>query len=559
MTCKPLFRNDDVSFDTNMKFFPAFCNIFHKNGYRQLHAVTLRGLCNYAHTLEGKSCVYEGYPTLSQLDNMTIRKLSEPYRFEDNAELVAYLAASEDEIALHGFYHTNYQAMDYEKQLVEMRRGLELLQAIFPEKNIRFFVPPFNKINRFTRKAANELNLRVLGDEGVHLELELDSLIPEPGIWHRYHHHRFYPDSTYTYGNLSLPALDKALSAHKNADCNTPLPMPSFDYEGDIRLLERLIAEHDATCWFAETAKNRLDRRELNRAMGWIYSHIEPDAPIFEMGCGSGNNLVWLATRGYGNLGGSDREEKALAVSRGMAQSLGMSWNLLEGDILSPDHIPHNLALIMAVNSSIYLKDFRLEKFLNTCKEHLRENGCILMDIVDISFNSHSCNQWKSTQWKLPEQERSLPSEYQAPRLSSNEVKAIARKSGMKVVAALASFQVVPRYIYVFARENAEIIARRPLPILSMPEEMVHPTMDLIAQSGLFDWAWYRREYVRGPEVMDPLEHYVRFGAYKGYWPNPDFDSNLWRRKNMDLCDPTNPLAHALSSEKQFNTGTVYA
>lgn len=81
-------------------------------------------------------------------------------------------------------------------------------------------------------------------------------------------------------------------------------------------------------------------------------------------------------------------------------------------------------------------------------------------------------------------------------------------------------------------------------------EAMRSGTLDALQQailerSGLFDRQWYREQYVRGPELMDPLEHYVRFGAKKGYWPNPHFDTLSYRREGMHGMPPgLNPLLH---------------
>ena len=50
--CKPkqfesiIFRNDDVSFDSNVEHFREFCSVFHKYGYTQLHAINLYGRTN---------------------------------------------------------------------------------------------------------------------------------------------------------------------------------------------------------------------------------------------------------------------------------------------------------------------------------------------------------------------------------------------------------------------------------------------------------------------------------------------------------------------------------
>ena len=69
----------------------------------------------------------------------------------------------------------------------------------------------------------------------------------------------------------------------------------------------------------------------------------------------------------------------------------------------------------------------------------------------------------------------------------------------------------------------------------------------LLQKSGLFDSEWYRKTYVRGPEYMPPLEHFLRFGADKGYWPNPTFDTAWYQQTHMRQCPPElNPLLHYL-------------
>ena len=77
----------------------------------------------------------------------------------------------------------------------------------------------------------------------------------------------------------------------------------------------------------------------------------------------------------------------------------------------------------------------------------------------------------------------------------------------------------------------------------------------LLDDSGLFDRAWYRAAYVRGPEFMDPLEHYVRFGADKGNNPSAFFNTNWYRARYMNgKLAQLNPLLHycLLGRDKDF-------
>lgn len=69
---------------------------------------------------------------------------------------------------------------------------------------------------------------------------------------------------------------------------------------------------------------------------------------------------------------------------------------------------------------------------------------------------------------------------------------------------------------------------------------------DVIRVSGLFDAAWYLEAY---PDVaarnVDPLRHYIRYGAREGRDPNRFFSSSWYLANNPDVAKAgLNPLAH---------------
>ncbi|WP_446811084.1 glycosyltransferase [Methylomonas sp. 2BW1-5-20] len=209
---KPKFRNDDVCWDTPLDRFRSFCEIFQKNGLTQLHAVTLRGQLSSRYTFNGEPAEYKNEVSMGKMSNDTIRKLSQNLDFTVRKELIDYLNSTNDNIALHGLYHTDYSMMSYDEQKADIILGLELLRKIFPKKPICYFVAPFNRTNTDTYRACRELGLTVLAKEGIHLESTLEELNFTPKTWYRYHHHRFYPESTFNYYALSLEALDTALT-----------------------------------------------------------------------------------------------------------------------------------------------------------------------------------------------------------------------------------------------------------------------------------------------------------------------------------------------------------
>ena len=55
---------------------------------------------------------------------------------------------------------------------------------------------------------------------------------------------------------------------------------------------------------------------------------------------------------------------------------------------------------------------------------------------------------------------------------------------------------------------------------------------DLIRNSGLFDAEYYRAHYPDAAESgLDPVDHYLRIGAAKGYDPSPLFDTGYYARQ----------------------------
>jgi glycosyltransferase involved in cell wall biosynthesis len=209
---EPRFRNDDVGWDTPLERFAEFCRAFRERGFSQIHAVTLNGrVCNFA-THAGASCTYPGHANLGSLPNALIRELSAGMRFADRADLVAALAEGEDDIALHGLYHTDYARMTLQEQRDDIARGLAELDRLFPRKVVRTFVPPFNRFNADTAAACREHGLTLLASDGIHLEERILDAPAVPGAVYRYHHHRFYPESTARFYPTDMGTLCAALS-----------------------------------------------------------------------------------------------------------------------------------------------------------------------------------------------------------------------------------------------------------------------------------------------------------------------------------------------------------
>ena len=154
---------------------------------------------------------YAGFDSIARLTNDQIITLSQHTKFENRSDLIGFLNESEDSIACHGLYHTDFSQMGYTDQLSDITAALGILRRLFPRKPIKYFIPPFNRFNSETTAVCKSLGLSILAEQGVHFEEGLHRLTFQPGEWYRYHHHRFYPESAFRYFDLSLDALKACL------------------------------------------------------------------------------------------------------------------------------------------------------------------------------------------------------------------------------------------------------------------------------------------------------------------------------------------------------------
>lgn len=80
-------------------------------------------------------------------------------------------------------------------------------------------------------------------------------------------------------------------------------------------------------------------------------------------------------------------------------------------------------------------------------------------------------------------------------------------------------------------------------------ENYVSYQAEIIEKSGLFDKEYYLEKYDDvAYYLMDPVEHYIRKGAYEGKNPSRDFNSNYYLYYNSDVKEKKlNPLFHYIT------------
>ena len=458
-----------------------------------------------------------------------------------NPALYTYLKQQETQIAVCEVEYSEVRKLDLIEREKLFFECVGNIVKMFPEKRIFRYYPSMFKDRAFLQD-IQKYNFSII-DEVINIDQNTHKIRFEHGIWYRLSLKKmcFSPEK-------NILHLEKVLQDSLLNENTAFLPIPSHYYPHDLSILEDSCTRHNAQTWYVSTARERNLRKELKLALEWVYTHIHHDAFIFEMGCGSGNNLFWLAEYGYTHLSGSDIDPRALAVAGDMAAALGIPCCLFEGDILHPEHLPYNIDVLLAFNCTYLIKEFSLSYFLEGVKQHLSPRGCVILDQIDISFNTKEHNTIHSSQWNLPAEQQTRPSEY-CHRISLTEARTIAATHGLVLTHVIPSLQCIPRAIYIFSYSGIEF---HPCHTLPPQGEEAHLQNDIAAIfcSGLFDWEWYRQQYVHGPEYMDPLEHYIRFGYSKGYWPSPEFDPQSYRERYMRSEDVTNPLIHAIRHGK---------
>ncbi|HNR02684.1 MAG TPA: glycosyltransferase [Anaerolineaceae bacterium] len=99
-------------------------------------------------------------------------------------------------------------------------------------------------------------------------------------------------------------------------------------------------------------------------------------------------------------------------------------------------------------------------------------------------------------------------------------------------------------------KNDASIRTRlKNLPLLRLPRSYKHAkAKSLIEKSALFDAHWYTAKYPDVPGTgLDPLNHYLRYGAVEGRNPSASFNASRYLKENPDVkMSGINPLQHYL-------------
>lgn len=439
----PIFRNDDVSVETDVASFSQFCSIFHKYGYTQLHGITPYGWTHDAFFEDGINKVYPGEKNIAEMTPQEVIALSEDKYIGKNLELITYLNAIDDNIALHGPYHYNFTQLSEEEQIMALRKGLHILEKLFPNKKVKDFIAPFNKYNESTINACKKLGLKLHATEGVHLESFLhhsEDYVLDANETYRYHHHRFYDSSLFSHYDISLRKLHRFFM-------ETAQERPLLSVEKYRKIIE----ESGAQAWYAYAYKNFEKFEQCYSPYFWIRQNISREALIAETGCGAGGVLHMLWHEGFNNLYGFDIDPKSIDACRRISREMQSTIHFEERDCTLP--IENNsFDVILGMNWIYLLGNFGLKEFIERHLSRLKTGGYFIFDTIDIKFNEHPLHSFFTQDWKKEESER-RPSEYHQ-RFSEEEVIALLQKYSLSITETFIADYVIPRKIYVFKKTS---------------------------------------------------------------------------------------------------------
>ena len=215
--------------------------------------------------------------------------------------------------------------------------------------------------------------------------------------------------------------------------------------------IEELLRQSGAEPWHAHAISHRASRRHACVACRWLAEVVPAGAHVFEPGCGSGANLLWLGLQGAGRLSGADISAEAVSMGRQLAQDMQMRLDIWQDNCLKPARLPEAVDGMVSVNWLYHIPGASLGDFLHTYAPVLKPGGYLALDMVTRHYDRQPGNQWHTMDRALPEAQR-RPSEYTI-RLDRHEVEAIARGQGFRLERATCFILSRPqRAVYLLRR-----------------------------------------------------------------------------------------------------------
>lgn len=285
------------------------------------------------------------------------------------------------------------------------------------------------------------------------------------------------------------------------------LPAAGVMLKKEIDLPTSLVLEalnrHQAPSWFGYIFKERAKRWDVWQPCFWVAKNIVRDADILSTGCGAGFNLMWLAQNGFYRLYGFDIDENTVRAGADICSKANLPVLLWMDEGLAPKNIPSiRFSVIEALNWTMYNDKFSLDGLLDRYLPYLKEEGFIIFDVIDSSYDAVPNNQFITSDWDKPLEQRH-PSEYRI-RISEVHVLETLKARGLALVRTFSESQeVIPRKVYVAQKTSpisydaniAEpIIFNSPKAFkINVAHDSANSPLRVLFLYDVQGWAWWHR------------------------------------------------------------------
>lgn len=226
--------------------------------------------------------------------------------------------------------------------------------------------------------------------------------------------------------------------------------------------VKEIMEKNKAEPWFIYIFNHRKERWDIWKPSFWVIEKLSKDIAIYETGCGCGLNLIWFGQQGIARLCGSDISKEAINAGKELVSLAKLNIELFQEDALNPSNLPQEIDVVIALNWTFLIEQFNLKFFLEKYSRTLKNNGYIIIDVIDTSYNGVLNNQYLTSDWNKPETERK-PSEYKK-RYSGEDISRIVSKSGFKIVETISNKQIIPKVVYIIRKINNNYENRLPNP-----------------------------------------------------------------------------------------------
>lgn len=206
----------------------------------------------------------------------------------------------------------------------------------------------------------------------------------------------------------------------------------------------------NASWWHAYAIKHRPWRPHVCVPCEWITQMVPSSAHVFEVGCGSGANLLWLQQRGFQRLGGSDIAVSAIEMCDLLAKYYKTRINTIVDDALNPRFRPEKVDVLLSVNWLYHIPGASLEDLFKIYGECVKPKGYMAFDCISSKYNAMPNNKNHTADVRLPMEKR-RPSEYTF-RMTTGEVERCISRYGYKISKKRELRTFPPRNVYIAQR-----------------------------------------------------------------------------------------------------------